>query len=161
MGDCDGEPKPVRRTVDPNPHPGGGRQRRKPRRGGCRRREDNHSVRIEDRGSKIEDRVILFDPRSSIECPSSFCARPGYASLPACSLGERRIDWKRCAPEPYCLPRPIIARKHPRPYSSALSPPNALLSETHAGSDAYPASFSPRRKNVTGALLNPRYCQSR
>src|SRR5215510_12343380 len=68
MGDCDGEPKPVRRTDDPNPHPGGGRRRRKSRRGGCRRREDNEAVRIEDREWKIEDHSTrsILDPRS--EC---------------------------------------------------------------------------------------------
>jgi CHAT domain-containing protein/Tfp pilus assembly protein PilF len=31
--------------------------------------------------------------------------RPGYASLPACSLGKRRIDWKRCATDLYFLLR--------------------------------------------------------
>jgi len=80
---------------------------------------------VEDRRSRHP-----FDPRSTIGCPSIFCSRPGYASLPACSLGERRIDWKRCALEPYCLLLAIITRKHPRPDPSALSPPNALLSET-------------------------------
>src|SRR5215470_7116949 len=96
-------------------------------------------MKIEDRGSRIDDRRLrhLFDPRSSIlyprpsiGCPSHFCARPGYASLPACNLGERLIDWKRGAPESYCLLRPIIAHKHTWPDPSALSPPNALLSET-------------------------------
>src|SRR5215475_6262414 len=53
MGDCDGEPKPVRRTDNPNPHPSGGQRRRKPRRGGRRRREDNEAVKIEDRGLKV------------------------------------------------------------------------------------------------------------
>src|SRR5215475_2074127 len=68
MGDCDGEPKPVRRTDDPNPHPGGGRRRRKSRRGGCRRREDNEAVRTVDRGSRIENGRSKITPpaRSSI-----------------------------------------------------------------------------------------------
>src|SRR5215510_9547739 len=73
MGDGDGEPKPVRRTDDPNPHPGGGRRRRKPRRGGRRRREDNQAVRMEDRGSRIEDGRSKITPpaRSSIQNQAS------------------------------------------------------------------------------------------
>ena len=47
----------------------------------------------------------ILDPRSPIGFQSSFFTRPGYASLPACSLGERRIDWKRCATDLYCLLR--------------------------------------------------------
>src|SRR5262249_16691139 len=72
MGDCDGKPKPVRRTHDPNPHPGGARKHRTPGRGGRLRPKDNHAVtRIKDRGSKMEDRGLKITPpaRSSILDP--------------------------------------------------------------------------------------------
>jgi hypothetical protein len=57
----------------------------------------------------MEYRTVIFDaildPRSSIGYQSSFCTPPGYASLPACCLDKRRIDWKRCATDSYLLLR--------------------------------------------------------
>ena len=52
-----------------------------------------------------------LDPRSSIRCQSSFYTRPGYASLPACSLGEDALIGSD-APRSRIAWFEHIARKH-------------------------------------------------
>src|SRR5215475_2141463 len=47
-------------------------------------------------------RFSILDPQSG---GSQVFARDLGTSLPACSLGERRIDWKRSATDSYCLLR--------------------------------------------------------
>jgi hypothetical protein len=64
-------------------------------------------------------------------------ARPGYAALPACSLGEKRIDWKRSATEPYCFEQLSLANTSGQ-IRARFRLPMLYCPRLHAGSDAYP-----------------------
>jgi len=55
---------------------------------------------------------------------------PGYASLPACSLGKRLIDRKQALLMSHCLHWPIIACNRALLAPSALRSSNGLLLTT-------------------------------
>src|SRR2546422_6514555 len=63
---------------------------------------------------------------------------PGYASLPACSLGEKHIDW-RWAPQNHiaCFEQLSVANTHGRIQARSRLP-MLYYPRLHAGSDAYP-----------------------
>src|SRR5215470_363576 len=74
---------------------------------------------------------------------------PGYASLPARSLGEKQIDWNM-APQDHIahFERFSLANTHGLPQARSRLP-KLYYSRLHAGSDAYPGAQTPTIRVIT------------